>query len=115
MWRTDARVLPAARVLENLERVLLRVTDDGRNTRHFLDQFIFHDESPQLSAWAKIQPGEMNEFLAGAAPLLRRFSAGFAFWNYFDYRVSHLYNAAFLRGLEGWTIRGEVRLGGTGK
>jgi hypothetical protein len=104
-------VLSAAQVLANLERVLLRLTDGGRDTRHFLDQFIFHDESPQHRLLTKVRPEEMGEFLAGAGRLLKRYSQGYAFWNYFDYRVNHLYNAAFLRGLLGWEVRGEVSLG----
>ncbi len=103
-------LLPAAQVLANLERMLLRVTDNGRNTRHLLDQFIFHDESPQFASWTKVRPEEMGEYLVGAGKLLRRYSRGFAFWNYFDYRVNHLYNTAFLRGLLGWKARGEVRV-----
>jgi hypothetical protein len=104
-------VLSAAEVLANLERVLLRVTGGGINTRHFLDQFIFDDQSPQFRASGRIVPGEMGAFLTGAARLLKRYSHGYGFWNYFDYRVNHLYNAAFLRGLQGWETRGEVSLG----
>jgi len=100
--------LSAAEVLVNLERMLLRVTDDGRNTRHFLDQFVFHDESPQFHVWARVRESEMGEYLLGAARLLRRYSRGFALWNYFDYRVNHFYNAAFLRGLQGWKAEGTV-------
>ncbi|APV50626.1 hypothetical protein BWI17_13570 [Betaproteobacteria bacterium GR16-43] len=104
-------VLPAAKVLSNLEHVMRRLSDEGRNTRHFLDQFIFHDESAQLHAWTRVQPDEMGDYLVGAAPLLRRYSCGFGFWNYFDYRVNHLYNAAFLRELLGWESSGLVELG----
>src|SRR6185436_18160506 len=48
---------------------------------------------------------------AGAGRMLRRYSHGFGFWHYFDYRVNHLYNAGFIFGLEGWTHDGGVSLG----
>lgn len=108
-------VLAAPRLLSNLERMLRRVTDGGRNRRHFLDQFIFHDESPQFQAWTKIAPGDIPAFLAGAGRLLRRYSRGFGFWHYFDYRVNHFYNASFLFGLEGWQSKGAVKLGEEGE
>jgi hypothetical protein len=108
-------VLPAPRLLANLEKMLTRVTDGGRNTRHFLDQFIFHDESPQFQAWTKVAPGDIPAFLAGAGRLLRRYSRGFGFWHYFDYRANHLYNAGFIFGLEGWTHDGGVSLGPEGE
>lgn len=103
--------LTAAEGLANLKWMLRRVSDEGRSRRHFLDQFIFHDESPQYAHSARIHPDEMEAFLAGAGGLLERYSHGFAFWCYWDYRVNHLYNAAFLRGLLGWETRGEVTLG----
>jgi hypothetical protein len=104
----QGETLPAAEVLKNLERMLRRVTDDGRNTRHFLDQFVFHDESPAFPSWSKVRESEMQEYLTGAAQLMKRYSRGFALWNYFDYRANHFYNSAFLRGLQGWTVRGDV-------
>ena len=104
----EGQVLPAADVLENLERMLRRITGDGRNTRHFLDQFVFEDESPQYASWPKVRESEMGEYLTGAARLMKRYSRGFALWNYFDYRANHFYNSAFLRGLHGWTVRGDV-------
>jgi SAM-dependent methyltransferase len=103
-------ILPSAEVLFNLQRMLHRVTDHGRNTRHFIDQFVFADESPQFTTWARVKESEMEPYLVGAARLLQRQSRGFAFWNYYDYRVNHFYNAAFIRGLKGWQVRGDVTL-----
>jgi len=108
-------VLSAAQVLANLTLMLRRVTDERRNTRHFIDQFIFHDESPQFASWARIKSEEIPEYLLGSAALLKRYSRGFAFWNYRDYRVNHLYNAAFIRGLQGWQARGGVTVGPEGE
>lgn len=107
--------LTAAEGLANLKWMLRRVSDEGRNRRHFLDQFIFHDESPHFAHSARIRPDEMPVFLLGAGELLKRYSHGFAFWNYDDYRVNHLYNAAFIRGLSGWKVEGDVKVGPEGE
>ena len=96
--------------LANLERMLRRVSGAGRNRNHFLDQFIFHEESPLYRHWPRIEESRMGEFLTGAATLLRAYSRGHALWNYFDYRVNHFYNPAFVRGLHGWSTTGGVSL-----
>lgn len=100
--------LSARQALANLARVMERVSNGGRNCNHFLDQFVFYDESPQFGHWAKIEAIELPDFLAGAADLLKRMSRGYGIWNYFDYRDNHLYNPSFLRDLHGWESRGEV-------
>lgn len=101
--------LSAEGAQENLERMLRRVTADGRNTNHFLDQFLFHEESP-LYQFPTMAVPAMRSFLAAAAVLLQRYSRGYAFWSYYDYRVNHFYNPAFVRGLHGWRAQGDVSL-----
>ena len=102
--------LSPADALDNLERMLVRVSGGGANTNHFIDQFIFHEESPLYRHWPRMEESGMGAFLSGAAALLRKYSRGYAFWNYFDYRVNHFYNPAFVRGLHGWTVEGAVAL-----
>jgi hypothetical protein len=85
-----------------------QVSNNGRNTNHFLDQFVFYDVSPQFQHWPKIEASELGEFLTGAVGLLKKLSRGYGIWNYFDYRANHLYNPNFLRGLHGWESRGGV-------
>ena len=105
---SDGQTISAAQALWSLERMLLRVSDLGRNTNHFLDQFVFYDESPHFGHFPKIDASEMETFLREAARLMRRYSRGYGLWNYFDYRVNHFYNPIFVRGLEGWSATGEV-------
>lgn len=102
--------LSARQALANLERMLRRVSDEGRNPNHFLDQFLIHEESPLYRDWPRLAESGVGDFLAGAAALLREYSRGYAFWAYFDYRVNHFYNPAFVRGLHGWRVKGEVSL-----
>lgn len=100
--------LSSEQAIANLTQVLNRVTGEGRNTNHFLDQFVFYDNSPQFEYWARIDPVELPDFLQKAARLLKRMSRGYGLWNYRDYRHSHLYNPNFLRGLHGWQVDGEA-------
>ncbi len=108
--QNGGETLSAAQALANFEQVMLRVSDQRRNPAHFLDQLVYWDESPQFSHWARIDPEEMDQFLAGAVGLLQTLSMGYGLWNYFDYRVNHLYNPNFQRGLHGWEATGEVSL-----
>ena len=110
MYTSRGGPLEPPEALANLERMLRRVSGDGANTNHFLDQFIFNEESPLFRHWPHIAPAGMGEFLAGAAALLKRYSRGYAFWNYFDYRMNHYYNPSFGRGLHGWIAKGGVEL-----
>lgn len=100
--------LTAREALAYLGMVVDRVTDNGANANHWLDQLVFHDESPQFRHWPKIDDGQVRQFLLGAVDLLKKRSRGYGLWNYYDYRVNHLYNASFLRGLHGWQACGEV-------
>ena len=108
-WNRGER-LSCDDALANLTRVLNKVTADGSNINHFLDQFVFYDESPQFQDWASIDPRELPRFLQEAGCLLRRMSRGYGLWNYWDYRHNHLYNPCFLKGLHGWTVYGDVVL-----
>jgi hypothetical protein len=105
---TRGQTISADQALDSLRRMLDRVTGAGRNTNHFLDQFVFHDESPHFSHLPRIAESEMGRFLEEAAKLLRLGSRGYALWSYFDYRVNHFYNPIFLRGLDGWHTEGTV-------
>jgi hypothetical protein len=108
--RCDGQTISAAEALASLERMLLRVSDGGRNTNHFLDQFVFYDESPHFGHFPRIDEREMKTFLREAARLMQRYSRGYGLWNYFDYRVNHFYNPIFVQGLQGWIVQGEVRV-----
>ena len=106
--------LSAREALANLAHMMERLSDGGRNPKHFLDQFVFYDESPQFRHWASIDASELPEFLVGAVDVLKTLSRGYGIWNYFDYRDNHLYNPSFLRGLHGWKACGEVSVRSVG-
>ncbi|MEM9303562.1 MAG: hypothetical protein AAGE01_15700 [Pseudomonadota bacterium] len=112
--RNEGETLTAGAALANLGIVLDRVTDDGRANNHFLDQFVFLDESPQFPHWPRIEAAELGHFLLQAAAVLEQRSRGYGLWAYFDYVDNHLYNARFLRRFEGWQTRGEIALEPTG-
>lgn len=101
--------LSADEALANMRMVMERLSANGTNPNHVLDQLVYWDESRQFQHWAKIDEPEIPQFLLGAVDILKKLSRGYGIWNYFDYRVNHLYNASFLLGLHGWTARGGAR------
>jgi hypothetical protein len=100
--------LSADQALANMRMVMDRLSANGANPNHVLDQLVYWDESPQFQHWAKIEESQIPRFLLGAVDILKALSRGYGLWNYLDYRVNHLYNANFLRGLHGWAAHGEV-------
>lgn len=101
--------LSADGALANMRMVMERLSAQGTNPNHVLDQLVYWDESRQFQHWARIEESQIPQFLLGAVDVLKQLSRGYGIWNYFDYRVNHLYNASFLLGLHGWTAQGRVK------
>jgi hypothetical protein len=50
-------------------------------------------------------PSECEEFLLQSAVTLKKYTSGYGLWAYRNYRQSDIFNAAFLKGLDGWTLK----------
>lgn len=97
--------LDADTALDSLRTMLVAGSDQGRCTGQILEQFNFVDDTPQYAGvHAHIAPLQLPQFLRRAAPLLKRFSAGYGLWAPRDYRCNILYNTAFLDGGRGWQL-----------
>ncbi len=118
----QGETLSSEQALHLLAHALDEWTDGGENPRHIIDQFNFVDDAPKFRGiHARIDDGQVSDFLLGAAPLLRSRSRGYGIWAYRDYRQNLLYNARFINGLAGWWVsagraapqrEGGVRLSG---
>jgi hypothetical protein len=101
----EGELLSSERSLELLRYMMGLVTAQGQNCDHIIDQFNFVDDTASYKdVHAQIEPAEVNKFLEGAAPVLKKFSAGYGVWAYQDYRQNILYNPKFLMGLSGWHV-----------
>ena len=109
--QNNGETLDAKDALSNLEYMLKRVSDNGRNRRHVLEQFNFIDNTPEFAGHhAVIDPSQLSIFLRKSAPLLRKYASGYGLWAYRDYADSALYNASFEVLDRGWRLDGEVEI-----
>lgn len=108
----QGELLSAEQALITFEYFLKYITGDGKNINHVIEQFNFYDNTPYFPNNANIKPDEIDDFLAGAAPLLKAYSQGAGVWAYRDYADNALYNASFEMGLDGWHTEGIINLVG---
>ena len=115
-WGADNRgeLLAADKALQVFEYFLKQITQDGQSNNHVIEQFNFYDNTPYFPNNANIDPDQTADFLLGAVPLLKKYSAGVGVWAYRDYDDNGLYNASFEIGLTGWQATGEVKVIDTG-
>lgn len=106
----NGELLSATQALKNFEYFLKVVTNQGANTNHVIEQFNFYDNTPYFPNNANIKPDEIDDFLLGAAPLLKDYSQGFGVWAYWDYQDNGLYNGSFEMNLQGWQVNGEAHV-----
>ena len=97
--------LDSEQALHLLAHALDEWTEGGKNPHHIIDQFNFVDDAPKFRGiHARIDDGQVSDFLRGAVPLLQSLSGGYGIWAYRDYRQNLLYNARFINGLAGWRL-----------
>ncbi len=99
-------LISAEQALKNFNYLLKTVSDNGNNINHLVEQFNFYDNTVHYPNNANIKPEEIDDFLLGAAPLLKKYSRGFGVWAYRDYHDSAILNGSFEMGTEGWHIDG---------
>jgi hypothetical protein len=102
----DGGVISSTAALGALEIMLRSATESGglRNTRVFLEQFNFNDNTPGMDQNSVVAPGDQIDFLLGAGQLLKDLSRGYALWAYRNYRQSIIYNGFYERNLDGWGV-----------
>lgn len=103
-------LLSAKQALKNFQHLLKVASDDGKNINHVVEQFNFYDNTIHYPNNANIKPDEIDEFLIGAAPLLKQYSRGFGVWAYRDYHDSAILNGSFEMGKKGWQIDGAAEI-----
>jgi hypothetical protein len=81
-----------------LQRKLLAQTPN----QIFIEQWLFKDNTPQFHSNTQINPAELSGFIRDSARPLAQFTAGYALWNWRDYRASTLFNGFFSLGNLGW-------------
>jgi hypothetical protein len=101
-------LLTAEQALKNFKYFLKIVSNKGQNTNHVIEQFNFYDNTPYFPNNANIKADEIDDFLLGAAPLLKEYSQGFGVWAYRDYQDNALLNSSFEMGTEGWQVEGSI-------
>ncbi len=99
-------LISAEQALKTLEYLLRTVSNDGKNINHILEQFNFYDNTIHYPNNANIKPDEVDDFLLGAAPLLKKYSRGYGVWAYRDYHDNAILNGSFEMGTDGWHIEG---------
>lgn len=104
--------IPAESAIEKLSYMLTEVV--GRRfglKKTFLEQFNFVDNTPgTMSSSNYMSDPEVTRFLSLSAPVLEKWTGGYALWAYRNYRETHLYNGNFFRGMAGWNVsNGSVR------
>ena len=80
----------------------------GSQPRVFVDQFNFVTHNPEFAHFAAISDTELAHFLDRAGPILLNRTSGYGVWGYRDWPNDKIYNGAFGKGLDGWTISAEV-------
>ncbi len=68
----------------------------------FIGQWLFKDNTPGFHFNAQVNPPELSRFIRDSARPLAQFTAGYALWNWRDYRRSYLFNGFFSLGKLGW-------------
>ncbi len=106
----NGELLTADQALKNFEYFLNVVSDNGKNPNHVIEQFNFYDNTPYFPNNANIEPEQIDDFLSGAAPLLKQHTAGFGVWAYRDYQDNAFFNASFEMGLKGWDVTGDINV-----
>lgn len=106
----NGELLSADAALKTFEYFLKVVTHNGENTNHIIEQFNFYDNTPYFPNNANIKPDEIDDFLSGAAPLLKENTRGFGVWAYRDYQDNALYNSSFELGKKGWEFDGSAKI-----
>jgi len=108
--KNQGELLSADEALAKFDYFLGYVTGDGQNINHVIEQFNFTDNTPYFPNNANIEPDEINDFLAQAAPLLKEKSTGYGLLAYRDYADNLFYNAYFEQGLDGWNHNEQARI-----
>ncbi len=103
-------LISAEQALKTLEYLLRTVSNDGKNINHVLEQFNFSDNTIHYPNNANIKPDEIDDFLLGAAPLLKKYSRGYGVWAYRDYHDNAILNGSFEMGVDGWHAEGLVEI-----
>ncbi len=68
----------------------------------FIEQWQFKDNNPVFHYNARVNPSELSQFIRDSARPLAQFTAGYALWNWRDYKASILFNGFFSLGKLGW-------------
>ncbi|MGD0487391.1 MAG: hypothetical protein ABSB94_09375 [Syntrophorhabdales bacterium] len=102
--------ISAGEALGNMKNVLEKIRARTAANRIFIDQFIYFDNTPAFALNSRVKRAELDKFLAGAAPILRAYSDGYALWSYKDYAANVIHNPSFDLGLKGWQHSGEISI-----
>lgn len=103
-------LITAEQALINFQHLLRIVSNNGENINHVVEQFNFYDNTVHYPNHANIVADEMEGFLLGAAPLLKKYSRGFGVWAYRDYHDNAILNGSFEMGTNGWHIEGPAEI-----
>lgn len=90
------------RVLGRLDSILNNVKQNAGNNKIFIDQFLYYDNTPAFSHNTKIKSNELSTFIERSYDSLKKYTSGYALWNYKDYAANTVYNSAFEIGFKGW-------------
>ena len=98
----------AQEAIKHTEYILGRLLTADQGKPVFVEQFLFYDNTPAFQYNARVQDGEIGDYLALAAEILPDYTAGYGIWTYRDYRNNMLYNTGFYLGGKGWRTDGAV-------
>ncbi len=100
----------ANKTLSLMNYTLYHVKNYTGDTKIFVDQFIWYDNTQGFEGNTKIYDNEIGSFLQGACKYLKNYTNGYGVWTYQDYVFNIIYNPTFSLGTSGWQVNGTTRL-----
>jgi hypothetical protein len=98
----------ASQGLTALQSTLASMRTRSGNRPLFIFEYEIVSNSPQVASDPGLPPNQVPQFILGSAPILQKYTVGYALWTYHDYNLSPLYNPSFSLGTSGWTVHGSA-------
>ena len=98
----------APQAVDALQTTLSSMSSKTGGRPLFIYEYEIVSNSPAVANDPNLTPNQVGPFLAQSAPLLKKYTKGFALWTYRDFTMSSLFNPSFSLGQTGWTFTGET-------
>jgi hypothetical protein len=103
---TNAPHESAGEALDALKTTLKFVHGGSGGRRLYVNEFEFASNAPQVAAAPHLAPNQVLPFLDNSAPILAKYTDGYALFTYRNFTMSPIHNPSFAVGHSGWKITG---------